>query len=207
MDLNYFDIIVVAIVLFLGLKGIMNGFFKELFGLVGIIGGIFIASRYGDEVGQYLSDFIFKFENQSAINFTGFLVTLVTFWVAMIIAGKIFTKLSSMSGLSPVDRMLGFVIGAGKFFLISAVIAYALNNVNAFHKILEDKTKGSAVFPILLEVGGMVMKLDAKEFEGTIHKKVDGVMQSSASEITEGIKKEIVDAMPQSAQEMAEEGH
>jgi membrane protein required for colicin V production len=53
MDLNYFDIIAAAIILLLGLKGIVNGFFKEIFGLVGIIGGIFIASRFGPDVGQY----------------------------------------------------------------------------------------------------------------------------------------------------------
>ena len=72
MEYSYFDIIATIIILFLGLKGIINGFFKELFGLLGIIGGIFIASRLGNEVGEYLSDMIFKFENSAAINFTGF---------------------------------------------------------------------------------------------------------------------------------------
>ena len=52
MEFNYFDIIVSVIVLFLGLKGIINGFFKELFGLLGIVAGIFVASRVGDSVGQ-----------------------------------------------------------------------------------------------------------------------------------------------------------
>ncbi len=42
MEFNYFDIIVSVIVLFLGLKGIINGFFKELFGLLGIVAGILI---------------------------------------------------------------------------------------------------------------------------------------------------------------------
>jgi len=63
MEFNHFDLVIVSIILLLGLKGIINGFFKELFGLVGIIGGIFIASRVGDEVGLYLSDLIFNFEN------------------------------------------------------------------------------------------------------------------------------------------------
>ena len=64
MEFNYFDLIVTIIILFLGLKGVINGFFKEIFGLVGIIGGIFIASRVGDEVGQTLSDLIFNFQSQ-----------------------------------------------------------------------------------------------------------------------------------------------
>ena len=35
MEVNYFDIIVSIIILFLGLKGIINGFFKEVFGQIG----------------------------------------------------------------------------------------------------------------------------------------------------------------------------
>ncbi len=69
MEFNYFDIIVSVVILLLGLKGIINGFFKEVFGLVGIIGGIFLASRIGNRVGEYLSDLIFKFDSSAATNF------------------------------------------------------------------------------------------------------------------------------------------
>ena len=111
MEFNYFDIIASVIILLLGLKGIINGFFKEVFGLIGIIGGIFIASRVGNEVGQYLSNLIFKFENSAAINFTGFLVALAVFWFFMIVVGYIFKKLSSVSGLGIFDRIFGFIFG------------------------------------------------------------------------------------------------
>ena len=92
MEFNYFDLVVTVIILLLGLKGILNGFFKEVFGLVGIIGGIFIASRLGDDIGQYLSDLIFKFENSAAISFTGFIATLGLFWLLMVAVGYAFKK-------------------------------------------------------------------------------------------------------------------
>ena len=129
MELNYFDIIVSIIVLFLGLKGIINGFFKELFGLIGIVGGIFLASRVGDSVGQKLSDLIFNFENSAAVGLTGVLATIIIYWVFMVGVGFVFNRLSSMSGLGAFDEILGFSFSASKFFLIALVLASATYNV------------------------------------------------------------------------------
>ncbi|MCF6340296.1 MAG: CvpA family protein [Sulfurimonas sp.] len=173
MELNYFDIIVSVIVLFLGLKGIINGFFKELFGLIGIVGGIFLASRIGDTVGQKLSDLIFKFENSAAIGFTGFLVTLLVFWLFMILVGFVFKKLSSVSGLGVLDKILGFIFSAGKFFLIAAVISYATYNIKAMRGSIDSVSKNSFIFPILVETGGFIMKLDHDKITNDINKTID----------------------------------
>ncbi len=202
MEFNYFDIVAAIIILLLGLKGILNGFFKEVFGLIGIIGGIFIASRVGNVVGHYLSNMIFKFSNESAINFTGFLVTLALFWMLMIFIGFTFKKLSSLSGLSPIDRIFGFIFGAGKFFLIAAVIAYAVYNVKAIRSTLDSALKTSVLFPILVETGAYIMKIDpthiTKDINTTIaqtdknmqKKAEDNVTQSALNKIDE-IKKKL----------------
>jgi membrane protein required for colicin V production len=204
MELNYFDLIVGVIVLLLGLKGILNGFFKELFGLVGIIGGIFIASRFGDDVGQVISDAVFKFDSQAAISFTGFLVTLVIFWLLMIGAGMLFKKLSAASGLGPFDRILGFVFGSGKFFLIASVIIYALFNVNAIRKNLEPAMESSKLFGIMVATGGYIMKIDAEKLAGDVNESVAEQVEvtkeamseaaGNATKVIEEVKKEIQSA-------------
>jgi len=172
MEFNYFDIVAAIIILLLGLKGVINGFFKEIFGLIGIIGGIFVASRFGESVGHYLSDMIFKFSNEPAINFTGFLVTLAVFWLIMVVIGFAFKKLSSLSGLGPVDRILGFIVGASKFFLIAAVIAYAVYNVKAIRTTLDSALKSSILFPIMVETGKYIMKIDPTEVSSDINKTI-----------------------------------
>jgi len=177
MEINYFDIIVAVIIVLLGLKGIINGFFKELFGLIGIVGGIFVASRFGDTVGQYLSDLVFHFSNQSATSFTGFLVTLIVFWIVMIILGQIFKRLTSMSGLGIFDRILGFVFGVSKFFLIAAVIAFAVNNVKALKPTIDSASKNSLLFPILVETGGFIMKIDPSELSQHVNDSVQNATQ------------------------------
>lgn len=185
MEFSYFDIIISIIVLFLGLKGIINGFFKELFGLLGIIGGIFIASRVGDEVGQLVSDSIFKFENSAAVNFTGFLITLLLFWLSMIGVGFIFKKLSSLSGLGVFDKILGFLFSVSKFFLIAAVIAHAAYNIKAMRTNIDSIMQKSAVFPILIETGSVIMKIDPVEISNDIDRTIDqsaDIMQNSIDE-------------------------
>lgn len=202
MDFNYFDIIVSIIVLFLGLKGIINGFFKELFGLLGIVGGIFVASRVGDSVGQLVSDLIFKFENNAAVSFTGFLVTLIAFWLFMVAMGLIFKKLSYMSGLGIFDKLLGFLFGASKFFLIAAVIAYATYNIKAMRGTMDSISKNSFMFPILVNTGSFIMKLDPIEISEDINNTIDqgtkvleetigGTVKDSALEIIKTTKDQI----------------
>jgi len=203
MDYNYFDIIASIIILLLGLKGILNGFFKELFGLLGIVGGIFVASRLGNEVGQYLSDIIFKFENTSAINFTGFLVTLAVFWLFMILIGYIFKKLSKMSGLGPVDKLLGFVFGAGKFFFIAAIIAHAAYNIKAVKSSIDSSLDNSILFPILVKTGGFIMKIDPTEVSKSINETIeDGTdsikekINTSTKQIVDDTKEQIIKSIP-----------
>ncbi len=193
MDINYFDLIAAIIILLLGLKGILNGFFKELFGLVGIIGGIFVASRVGDSVGQYLSNLIFHFSNHAAISFTGFLLTLVVFWLLMIAIGYTFKKLSVLSGLGIFDRILGFVFGASKFFLIAAVIAFAVNNVKALKPTLDSAFSNSVLFPVLVETGGFIMKIDTTDMGKDLNASVENATQK-VSDTIEKKSKEIADS-------------
>ncbi len=187
MDFHYFDIVVGVIVLLLGLKGIINGFFKELFGLIGIIGGIYIASRFGAEVGTIVSDAIFHFDNQSAKTFTGFVLTLIAFWTAMVLVGLAFKKISNASGLGPIDKLFGFIVGSGKFFLIASVIFFALNNIKAIKTNLEPLMQKSILYPILIEVGDFIMHIDPTEISSDITKSVN----DGADKITDIAKEKI----------------
>lgn len=202
MEINYFDLITASVILLLGLKGILNGFFKEVFGLVGIIGGIFIASRVGNSVGEYLNNLIFHFSSPAAVSFLGFLTTLAVFWFLMVIVGHLFKKLSSLSGLGAVDKILGFVFGASKFFLIAAVIAHAAYNIKAVRSSIDSALQNSVLFPILVETGGIIMKIDpveiSEDINATVQKGSDAIKEktqelidNSASEKIQEIKNQI----------------
>ena len=195
MEINYFDVVAAIIILLLGLKGIINGFFKELFGLIGIIGGLFIASRFGDTVGEFLNELIFNFSSPSAVSFLGFLTTLAIFWLLMIMIGYAFKKLSSLSGLGPVDRILGFVFGASKFFLIAAVIAHAAYNIKAVKSTLDSVMETSILFPIMVASGAFIMKIDpvglSEDINATLEQGSEMIEKKTDALITQKTQEEI----------------
>lgn len=198
MEFHYFDIVVGVIILLLGLKGILNGFFKELFGLIGIIGGIYIASRLGADIGNMLSDLIFHFDNQSAKTFTGFIVTLIVFWSVMLLIGAIFTKISKESGLGPIDKLFGFIVGSGKFFLIASVIFFAINNIKAVSKNLAPIMEKSILFPILIETGNFIMHIDPTELSSDINASIN----NGADKITTATQEKIKEQAKEMIQEV-----
>jgi membrane protein required for colicin V production len=198
MEINYFDLVAAVIILLLGLKGVINGFFKEIFGLVGIIGGIFVASRVGDSVGEELNALIFNFSSPAAVSFLGFLTTLALFWLLMVFIGFIFKKLSVLSGLGPVDKILGFVFGASKFFLIAAVIAHAAYSVKAVKSTIDSTMSNSILFPIMVDTGAFIMKMDPVGMSEDINKTID----QSTEALKEKTKEVVNDATKAKIQEI-----
>jgi len=161
MDFNYFDVTIAAIILILGIKGFMQGFIKEAFGLVGLVAGVYFASRLSDTAAQFIDTNFFHLENQSLLKLIGFLAILILIWLGATILGSIFSKLTNQSGLGFLNRLLGFIIGGGKYFLIFALIVTALSNVTLVKDNLEKYVKDSILFPYLTEAGAYLINLDA----------------------------------------------
>lgn len=162
-QLSLFDIISVALVLILGIKGIVNGFVKEVFGLVGIIGGIYFASRYAPEAGALIDSHVFKFGNQAALYLFGFIAVLVLFWICSLFLGYLISQALSLSGLGIIDKLTGFLVGSLKIFFVFSIFAITMNNIEFIKTKLEPYTKKSMMFPIFLEAGKYIVKLDTKQ--------------------------------------------
>lgn len=168
MEMNYFDVAIGSIVLLLGLKGLMNGFSKELFGLVGIVGGLFVASHIGGPIGTFLNDTLLHFETAAAVNLIGFVFTVGIFWLLMVALGAGFKRLSTLSGLGVLDQVLGFLVGASKFFFIMSVIIYALFSVTAIKENFGEKMKDSIFFEPMLATGDFILHIETGEVIGLI---------------------------------------
>ncbi|RXJ88823.1 colicin V synthesis protein [Arcobacter sp. CECT 8983] len=190
-EFTAFDIIILSITVLLGLKGLMKGFIKEVFGLVGIIGGIFIASRLSEDIGNLIAP-ILALENGATIKLIGFIVGLIGFWIILYVAGIILSNIFSASGLGIFDRILGFVFGSAKIFFIFSVITYAVYQIESFRNLLDDKVSNSITFPLLVKTGDFIIKLDPADFTKKIEEKISNENGEKIN-ITEEAKKTFED--------------
>lgn len=189
-NINIFDLVVIALVTILGLKGLFRGFIKEFFALVGIVGGVFIASRLSSDTGAIINTII-PMENENTILLAGFVISLIIFWIIAYILGAVLEKVFKMSGLGIFDRLLGFVFGAGKIFLLFAIIAYAISQVKMIDDNIQPKLKTSMVFPILKETGSYIIQLDTSGFQEKVTKQLDEVVDKTKESIEEISKEEL----------------
>lgn len=159
-DFNYFDVAIGSIVVILGIKGFLNGFIREIFGLAGLVGGVYLASRFAPIAADFIDTNFLHLQNVALLKLIGFLAILITVWLSATILGAIFAKLTSMSGLSFLDRLLGFITGGGKYFIIFALIVTALSNVTVIKENLHKYVKDSILYPILVKTGSTIIRID-----------------------------------------------
>jgi membrane protein required for colicin V production len=60
------------------------------------------------------------------------------------------------------DRLLGFVAGGGKYFVIFALIVTALSNVTLIKENMHKYVKDSMLYPILYKAGTAIIQIDPK---------------------------------------------
>ena len=187
-NLNLFDIIIITLIVILGLKGLFRGLIKELFGLIGIVGGVFVASRLSKSVGD-IANSVIPMQNDNTIVLAGFVISIVIFWVLAYVIGIILEKIFSASGLGIFDRLFGFMFGASKIFLLFAVISYAVSQVKIINDNLQPKLKDSIMFPLLIQTGNYILKLDTTNIQAKVTEHLD-VVVNEAKEVISDISKE-----------------
>lgn len=120
--MNWLDIVIIVVVALLGIVGLRQGLIRTVFGIAGLIGGIFLAGRYYDELAALLFP-------SSAIwsNIAAYAIIAVATMVVAGVIGWLIAKFVSFVALGWLDKLvgciLGVVIGA---LLCTAILAIAV---------------------------------------------------------------------------------
>ena len=198
IDFNYFDVVIASIVLLLGIKGFMNGFIREISSLIGLVGGVYFASRLAETAASFIDTNFFHLDNIALLKLIGFLAILILVWLGATILGSIFSKLTSAGGLGLINRLFGFIAGGGKYFLIFALIVTALSNVSFVKENLDKYVSDSVLYPYLKKSGSYLINLDPSTLglsstsTAQIVKKVVNITEENRTTMPKETKEEII---------------
>ncbi|GHV05288.1 colicin V biosynthesis protein [Campylobacterota bacterium] len=190
--IHYLDIVVLALVAILGVRGFFTGFIREVFSLIGFLMGFVIASRLALFVGQWAGTYL-HFASQGAMKLAGFAALFVLIWLFFFLIGMLLARIIRRKNGGIVrktalffDRLGGFVICALKVFVIFAVIIAALSQTAVVANWAENKLQDSFMYPTLKIFGGALMSLE----ESQIGEKVSSGVREGAEQITNAIADE-----------------
>ncbi|ASM34884.1 CvpA family protein [Campylobacter sputorum subsp. bubulus] len=171
---NWFDAIILGIIILVGIKGAINGLIKEIFGLIGIIGGIIFATRF-DGAQELISTYLYQTDNKQMLSFIAFIASFIVFWLACLIVGNILTKFLRASALGFFDRLGGLVFGCAKVFLIFSVIFVVIANIYVLNSKIEPILRGSVVYETMLECGKWIMNINIDKIKDDFNVKIQNL--------------------------------
>jgi membrane protein required for colicin V production len=163
--MSIFDGIIIAVTLILAIKGYFNGIIKEVAGLIGIIGGLFLASKFFHQTGVYINSHLFDIPNKSAVDLVGFIVVFVGFWILAVFIGFLLGKILKLSALGVLDRILGFLFSGAKFFLLVSIIVAMLWQVAFIREKMHNIKEKSFLFPVLVKTGKKIINITPQDLE------------------------------------------
>jgi membrane protein required for colicin V production len=123
-DLTWLDIGFIAVLVLFAGRGILRGFVEELSGLVGLVGGIWLAGRLYPRAGQILNAYI---ADPIWAETAAFLLILVGVLTAVSLLGGFVRSLLALSFASWPDRLIGGVIGLSKGLIICSAAIMLLH--------------------------------------------------------------------------------
>jgi len=143
--MNYFDIIIIAPLLWGAYKGFKKGFIIEIASLIALFFGIYGGIKFSSISANYLGN-LFNI-SVNLMPLISFAVTFIIIVIAIFSLAKLLQKIIKMVALGFINRLAGGIFGILKFGLILSVILNIVNTLNReIHFIDENIVKSSILF-------------------------------------------------------------
>ena len=168
MDLmNPFDIGIAIIFAFCLIRGFFRGFIKEVFSIIGAVGGFYCAGAYYLTVARLLSKWM---PNIPYTNIVGFLIVFLVVFILISLLGIGVRYLVGIVFLGWVDRFCGVVFGAFKGVLIASILLMA---VTTFLPEFEPLIKKSKLYPNVMLVSEKMIDMVPEEMKRKLIAKIE----------------------------------
>mgnify|MGYP000335324492 CR=1 FL=1 len=155
--MNYIDIIVGVILLFLGVRGFAKGLIVELASIAALFLGVWMAVKFSFTVEGYLA-------SQTEIDpdylpAAAFALVFIGVVIGVHFLARIVQRILKLAALGFVNRVAGAVFGVLKGAVILSFIFVFINSFGGgkFHLISPELRNNSLTYPYLSKLGPSVM--------------------------------------------------
>ncbi len=172
------DIVLLLIIIWSFISGLIKGALVEIFSMIGIVIGVFIAAR------SYIFLIpLFDFLPSKTAAILAFIIIIIIGILIFYIIGKLLRKFLRFLYIGFVDRLFGLIFGFLKGSIIAAIIVLILSSFSISNKWVE-KSKVSPFLIIELNTLKGLLPQDVKDMQHwkNPHKKQPGLSQGSSWE-------------------------
>lgn len=203
--MGYIDLILIIIIVVIGLRGFYNGFVNEVSGVLGIVLGVFFASRFASGMGEWITASVYDFKTPSIATLIGFVIILAVIWVAFLIVGVILSKFIKITDFSIIDKTLGFIFSCCKIFLIIGFILYVGSKPKFMQNFNVYLEKNSKIYSMMYTISGAILKIPSvkETLNGTkeVSKKAQEDGSQKLQKAVDSATEELQDSMKRDAEE------
>ncbi len=179
MGFHTVDIIIIALVLFLAIKGLMNGFSKELLNFITIVGGIALAANFNTTVVKIINEqHILPTIAQSYSKIVGFIIIILAVWMIVSVISSIINRFGSHN-ISPISRIFGYIVSSARYFIIFALIIFGVNQSEFFKNESKKLKTESKLFVPMTKIGASILNRASKENNTTENETITTDTNSS----------------------------
>ena len=187
MDFQIIDMVIIGIILFLAIRGLINGFSKELFNFLGLIGGIAVAARTNEMVG----DLIIKQEILPEVlvqyqTIIGFIAVFLAVWILFNLISSLFAGFSS-DEIGIFSRLFGYFIAVTRYAFIFALIIFGFNNADFLKEKFAKYTQKSQLFVPMSMVGEKLLNRVSSENNETVTSENNTTIENNSTNTTKNI--------------------
>ncbi|MBQ7585666.1 MAG: CvpA family protein [Desulfovibrionaceae bacterium] len=141
MGSDIFDLVVILFLVFFSLMGWINGFLREIGGIIALVGGFLVANALHPLVSSHLQ-FI---ANPTSRTILAYLVIFISFMLLISLIIRLLRKLLDKTFTKWIDHLAGLLFGLAKGILICSLLMVVVQTL--FYNT--DVVKNSRTIPYL----------------------------------------------------------
>ncbi len=171
--MNYLDILIIVGIALSVLLGVRDGFFKKIFGILGFVGGLVLATKYMSDGGDYIRSWI-GFSNDTSSILAFFILFIAV--VAMVNLFYRWIGPSRSDHMKLWSRIGGGILGIGQGLVAVSLVLLMLD---VFEMSNEEEKSSSMLYGQVVPVAPMVFDYvtdwmpQSKKFFEEIREKIE----------------------------------